>query len=85
MLPLLSVSVSYLFIDVSLALTALAIGFFSGLCYVRHTTEQAHGADGSAADSNKKVIDVFEAERVNMAALQLRDLAANMAIDASPF
>ncbi|NOY30586.1 MAG: diguanylate cyclase [Planctomycetes bacterium] len=93
MLPTLAVSTGALLIDVSLALIALTIGFFSALWYVRFTSEssqntsedaknttQDHDGENAEAASEKEEA-ALQAERVDMVSLQLQDLAKNMAID----
>jgi len=81
MLPLLGVSTSNLFIEVSLALIALAIGFFSALWYVRFTSDSPQNSDKDAEAARKKEEESLQAERVDMASMQLRNLAKSMAID----
>ncbi len=81
MLPIIGVSISYLLIDVALALVALTVGFFSALWYVKFSAESSSGTDDAAKAARKKEEQANQAERANMAALQLRDLAKNVAID----
>ncbi len=71
-------------IDASLALVALLAGFFSATWYSRHAAALKQGdADdaGDAQDAVEKVAQANDAERANMAALQLRDLAKNVSAD----
>ncbi len=81
MLPLLAVSTSALLIDVSMALIALTIGFFSALWYVRFTSDSSQNTGEDTEAACKKEEAARQAERVDMASLQLQDLAKNMAID----
>jgi len=81
MLPILSVSTSILFIEVSLALIAMTIGFFSALWYVRFTSDSLKSSEEDAEAARKKEETALQAERVGMASLQLQDLAKNMALD----
>ena len=78
--PLLGVSLNYLLIDVSLALTALVVGFYAALWWFRHTNDSAVKAVGKVEAS---VVEekANELERANMAAQQLRDLAKKVATD----
>ncbi len=68
-------------IDVTLAMIALVVGFVSALWYVK-VVQGADREDGvDAADRQAKEAQINDAERADMAALQLRDLAHNMATD----
>jgi len=78
MLPPFAVSTGALLIDVSMALVALTIGFFSAIWYVRFTSESPQN---TSEDTEKKEEEALQAERVDMVSLQLQDLAKNMAID----
>jgi len=81
MLPTLAVATSALLIDVSMALIALTIGFFSALWYVRFTSDSSQNTGEDSEKARKKEEEARQAERVDMASLQLQDLAKNMAID----
>ena len=76
---LLGSALSFVLIDVSLALIALVVGFFSALWYVKIN----HGAGGGqdVLGGREKEAQENNAERADMAALQLRDLAHNMVAD----
>jgi len=63
-----------------MALIALIIGFFSALWYMRYTGT-ASAADEDAEAALKEQEEANSSERANMAALQLRDLAKNVASD----
>ena len=80
MLPLGS-ALNYLLIDVPLALIALLVGVFSALWYVRHTASTLASSEESEEASREKEAKDNDSERANMAALQLRDLAKNVASD----
>ncbi len=80
MLPL-AVAMNDVLIDVSLALVALLVGFFSALWYARQTGPSALAAGDNAQAVGDKEAQDNDAERSNMAALQLRDLAKNVAAD----
>ncbi len=77
---LLGLAFEYVLIDALMALIALVVGFCSALWYVRY-------ADSAPADSEDADVELKEqeeannSERANMAALQLRDLAKNVASD----
>ncbi|NOY42144.1 MAG: diguanylate cyclase [Planctomycetes bacterium] len=86
MLPILGVSVSYLLIDMALALVALTVGFLAALWYVRNVSGASQNdTDSSGADSPEVVLEkeaaANDAERASMAAMQLQDLAKNVATD----
>ncbi|MGI9430416.1 MAG: diguanylate cyclase domain-containing protein [Bythopirellula sp.] len=80
MLPL-GVAMDNVMIDAVLALIALMVGFFSALWYVKHTAPPALSTGESETDSLEKEAQANDAERANMATLQLRDLARNVASD----
>lgn len=80
-LSLLGSTLSFVLIDVSLALIALVVGFVSALWYVKVTRDE--NREGTEEDRRNKESQVYDAERANMAAFQLRDLARNMGLDAS--
>jgi len=81
MLPIFSVvSASYVLIDMVLALVALAVGFFAALWYVRNVSGLNSNADSEGAAKEKETL-ANKAERANMAAMQLQDLAKNVATD----
>ncbi len=73
-----AVTMDNVLIDASLALVALLVGFFSALWYVRHFAQPKQADNNEAQDKEAQAND---AERANMAALQLRDLAKNVASD----
>jgi len=81
MLPILGVSISDILIEVSLALIALAIGFFSALWYVKFTSASSENNSDEKDAARKAEEASLQAERVDMASMQLRDLAKNMALD----
>lgn len=68
-------------IDASLALIALLVGFFSALWYVKHAAPVTPLSNESGEETKEKEAQANDAERSNMAALQLRDLAKNVATD----
>jgi diguanylate cyclase len=78
-LPL-GVSIQYVMLDASLALTAFLVGFIGAYYYLR---QQA----GNQQEQNKKPqpqpdqSSIFEAERADMAVQQLKDLASHVASD----
>ncbi len=80
MLPL-AVAMDNVLIDASLALVAMLVGFFSALWYVRQTGPSKQGGGDNNQDAVEKEAQANDAERANMAALQLRDLAKNVASD----
>lgn len=77
----LAVSIGDLLIDVSLALAASVIGFVSALAYTRLTADACSDESDGSDMQRLKEEQANETERVNMAALQLRDLAKNVASD----
>lgn len=80
MLPL-GVTMDNVLIDASLGLIALLVGFFSALWYVKHATPGALQTSENEAEALEKESKANDAERTSMAALQLRDLAKNVATD----
>ncbi len=80
MLPL-AVALDNVLIDATLALIALLVGFFSALWYVKHSDSATKEGAGREEDSKQNEAQANDAERANMAALQLRDLAQNVATD----
>ena len=68
-------------IDAVLALIALLVGFFSALWYVKHAAPTAQRSGEEDLDAIEKEEKANDAERASMAALQLRDLAKNVATD----
>jgi diguanylate cyclase len=76
---LLGSALSFVLIDVSLALIALVVGFVSALWYVKINQDTGGGQD--ALGGREKEVQENDAERADMAAHQLRDLAHNMVID----
>ncbi len=86
MLPILGVFVSYLLIDMALALAALTVGFFAALWYVRNIPGASQNDPDSSEEDSPQVVQEREsaandAERASMAAMQLQDLAKNVATD----
>lgn len=80
MLPL-GVAIDNVIIDASLALIALLVGFFGALWYVRQTGPKPLSSEEQAAKALEEESVANQAERANMAASQLRDLAQNVAVD----
>jgi len=81
-LPLpLAIAIDSVLINTSLALVALLIGFFSALWYVRHIAPATGSGDPDVLDAVEQESQANDAERSSMAALQLRDLAKNVATD----
>lgn len=78
---LFGVALGNVLIDASLALIALLVGFFGALWYVRQTGPKPKSADELAEEVLEKESVANDAERSNMAAMQLRDLAKNVAVD----
>lgn len=78
---LFGVAMGNVLIDASLSLVALLVGFFGALWYVRQTSPKAHDRAPTAEEAREKEAKANEAERTNMAAMQLRDLARNVAVD----
>ncbi len=70
-------TLSVVLIDVSLAIIALVVGFYSAIWYTNHANPHDKNADNDQDKAEKS----NDAERTNMAALQLRDLAQTMAAD----
>jgi len=71
----------YVLIDAALALFALLAGFFSAVWYLKHTSGSAQNNGAESLDDSQQEADANNAERASMAALQLRDLAKNVATD----
>lgn len=72
-------SLSYILIDATLALTALVVGFVTALIYFRHTTPKCPEAEQDAQSKAEEAANA--ADRANMAAQRLGDLAKGMASD----
>ena len=86
MLPILGVSTSYLLVDMVLAIIAIVIGFFAAIWYVRTTSDSTNlSSEAENIPSEEKIREAEaaanEAERASMAAMQLQDLATNVASD----
>jgi diguanylate cyclase len=78
-LPL-AVSIQYVIMDASLALTAFLVGFAGAYWYLRSQSDST----GSIENNNTSVKDeqsILDAERADMAVQQLKDLATNVASD----
>ncbi len=80
MLPL-AVAMNNVLIDASLALVALLVGVFGTLWYVRQMAPAIRGNNAEGQGTAEKEAQDNDAERSDMAALQLRDLAKNVAND----
>ncbi len=78
---LFGVALGDVLIDASLALIALVVGFFGALWYVRQTGPKAKSPEEIAEEAREEESQANDAERANMAAMQLRDLAKNVAVD----
>lgn len=78
---LLGVALGNVLIDAALALIALLVGFFGALWYVRQTSATVNSSTETAEETLQKEEKANDAERANMAAMQLRDLAKNVAVD----
>lgn len=78
---LLGVALGNVLIDAALALIALLVGFFGALWYVRQTSPTVNSSTETAEEVLEKEAQANDAERANMAAMQLRDLAKNVAVD----
>lgn len=72
---------NYLLVDMPRAFGGLVVGFLSALWYARYKSDHSGHEQQTAEDSKQKEQEVQDAERANMAALQLRDLAQNVATD----
>ena len=79
-LPL-AVAMNNVLIDASLALVALLVGVFGTLWYVRQTAPASQDGNAEGQGTAEQEAQDNDAERSNMAALQLRDLAKNVAYD----
>ena len=69
---------NYLLIDLPLALIAMTAGFFAALWYIRHANPESEVGEEIVREQEEKANDT---ERINMAALQLRDLVSTVASD----
>ncbi len=78
---LFGVALGDVLIDASLALIALLVGFFGALWYARQTGPKAKSPEEIAEEAREEESHANDAERANMAAMQLRDLAKNVAVD----
>ena len=72
---------NYLLVDIPLAFGGLVLGFFSTMWYVRFKSDHAVSKEVESEDSVSNEQHVKDTERVNMAAMQLQDLAKNVATD----
>lgn len=79
LLPL-GVSLQYVLMDASLALTAFCVGFAGAYWYLRHCCVEGASASDSS-NSAKHEQSIIDAERADMAVQQLKDLAAHVASD----
>jgi diguanylate cyclase len=75
-----AVSIQYVIMDASLALTAFLVGFMGAYWYLRSQsdTEEACEVSNGSKDDERSILD---AERADMAVQQLKDLATNVASD----
>lgn len=80
LLPL-GVALNSVLIDAGLALVALVVGFYSALWYTKYSSQLGGGEGGEVNAPTDLESRANEAARANMAALQLRDLAKNVASD----
>lgn len=80
-LLLLGVDLDAVLIDAMMALIALLIGFFAALWYARHTSGIPEELGEELQNLRLQEEQANEAERADMAAQQLRDLATNVASD----
>jgi len=80
-MPPLGVALNNVLIDASLALIALLVGFFSALWYVKHGIAATPEDSGDGEDALQQEAKANDAERTSMAALQMRNLAKNVATD----
>ena len=78
---LLGVALGNVLIDAALALAALLVGFFSALWYAKLTGTKSESTPDTPAEALAAEEKANESERASMAALQLRDLAKNVAVD----
>ena len=73
---------NYLLVDIPLAFGGLVVGFFSAFGYVRYKSDPSQNEEADLEEERRKLQQASnDSERANMAALQLRDLAKNMATD----
>lgn len=82
MLPVIGVTVSYVLIDMILAVVALVVGFLAALWYVRNVAH-SHSSSETPEEILEQESAANDTERVSMAAMQLHDLAMNVATDVS--
>ncbi|MEM8945868.1 MAG: diguanylate cyclase [Planctomycetota bacterium] len=78
---LFGVTLGNVLIDASLALVALLVGFFGALWYVRQTDSKVAADVPTPEEALAEEEKANDTERASMAALQLRDLAKNVAVD----
>ena len=76
----LGVSIQYILMDASLALTAFLLGFAGAYWYLRRMNDAADSADENNILRNCEQ-STLEAERADMAVQQLKDLASHVAAD----
>jgi diguanylate cyclase len=74
------VSIQYVMMDASLALTAFLVGFGGAFWYLRQQSDGQAQLDKNAKPSENDA-SIFEAERADMAVQQLKDLASHVASD----
>jgi diguanylate cyclase len=77
-LPL-AVSIQYVIMDASLALTAFLVGFAGAYWYLRTQTDAVTAENNNPKDRDEQ--SILDAERADMAVQQLKDLATNVASD----
>lgn len=71
---------NYLLVEIPMAFMAMAVGFVSAIWYMKY--KESHlPADAEFVEADEKQKAAIETERANMAALQIRDLAKNVASD----
>jgi len=78
---LLGVSFSYVLIDVLLALVAFTIGFCLAIWYSHHARSSTLQSGTNGRNVREQEEADNQAERANMAVMQMRDLAKNVASD----
>lgn len=75
-----AVSIQYVIMDASLALTAFLVGFCGAIWYLRSQNRSLTNS-GDAETSLQNTQSILDAERADMAVQQLKDLATNVASD----
>ena len=74
-------SLSYILIDVGLALIALVVGFGAALVYVRHSANYLAGEEETDQADDAQQAAANDVERASMAVDQVRDLTISVASD----